>query len=108
MSRTNRAPSDLVDAAAVHAAREQIVHALGLLAARPLDEGAAEQMREALDRSESPAVRAAVRRMVRPGETRPNLVVVTPSGEQGAPRRPAEPPGRRNLVALVASGGDAA
>ena len=108
MSRTNRAPSDLVDAAAVHAAREEIVHALGLLAARPLDEVAAEQMREALDRKDSPAVRAAVRRMVRPGETRPNLVVVAPPAEQAAPRRPAEPPGRPHLVALIATGGDAA
>ena len=74
MSRSHRAPSELLDAAAVHAARERIVRALGPLAARPLDEGAAERMREALARNESPEIRAAVRRMGTP--RRPHLVVL--------------------------------
>jgi len=74
--RSGRAPPALVDAAAVHAARERIVRALGPLVARPLEEDAVGQMREALDDSASPAVRAAVRRLARPGDVRPALVVV--------------------------------
>lgn len=108
MSRTNRAPSDLADAAAIHAARERIIRALGPLVASPLDEDVVDQMRKALDHSASPAVRAAVRRMARPGETRPNLAVVTTTGGTRAPRRPQEPPGHSRLLALAASGGDAA
>lgn len=107
MSRTNRAPNDLVDAATVHAARDSVVQALGPLAARPLDERARDEMIEALDRAGSPAVRAAIRRMTRPGDARPTLVVVTPSSERVAEQRPAEPPGA-HVLSLIASGGDAA
>lgn len=106
MSHIRRDRSELVDAATVHAARERIVRTLGPLAARPLDEDAAEQMRLALDNNESPAVRAAVRRLARPGDDRPNLVVITPSGKP-APERPQEPPGR-SLRAVLTLGGDAA
>jgi hypothetical protein len=106
MSRTNRAPSDLADAAVVHAERARITRALGRLAARPLDEDVVEEMRQVLDHAASPAVRAAVRRMTRPGENRPNLVVVDASGERRSPCRPQEPPGAR-ILALAASGGAA-
>lgn len=76
MSRRPRAAEDLADAAAVHAAREQIVQALGPLAASPLDEQATTQMRHALERAQSPAVRRALRRLTRPGEPRPPLAAV--------------------------------
>lgn len=51
------------EAAAVAAAREDIVRALGPLAASPLTEPAVARMRRALARADSAAVRAAVRRM---------------------------------------------
>ncbi|WP_216610089.1 hypothetical protein [Cellulosimicrobium protaetiae] len=105
MTSTNRAPRDLVDAAAVHAAREEIVQALGPLAASPLDEDAAGLMRSALERAQSPAVRSAVRRMRRPGESRPPLMVVPALGEHRARPRPQGLPAP---VLAVASGGDAA
>lgn len=73
--RPPRAPA-LADAAAVHAAREEIVQALGPLAASPLDEQATTRMRRALERVESPAVRSALRRLSRPGESRPPLMAV--------------------------------
>ena len=66
---------DLLDAAAVHAAREQLVQALGQLAARPLDENATALMRQAIERVESAGVRRALRRLDQ-GGTRPPLVVV--------------------------------
>ena len=66
---------DLLDAAAVHAAREQLVQALGQLAARPLDENATALMRQAIERVESAGVRRAIRRLDQ-GGTRPPLVVV--------------------------------
>ncbi|GAA5036344.1 hypothetical protein [Actinopolymorpha pittospori] len=47
MSRHNRASRALADAAAVHAAREEIVQALGPLAVSPLDEQATARMRSA-------------------------------------------------------------
>lgn len=107
MSRTNT-PRDLAAAARVHAAREEIVQALGPLAASPLDEGAVGQMRVALERADSPAVRRAVRALVRPGEGRPALVIVPRDRPDGT--RSQAPPAVRDRVpvALVASGGDAA
>ena len=108
MSLANRAPSDPVDAAAVLAARERIVGELGALAGLPMTEDVVEQMRHVLDADEmgSPAVRAAVRRMPRPGETRPNLVVVD-SLRAGGDWREREESGRNRVAALV-SGGDSA
>lgn len=67
----------LLDAAAVWAAREQVVAALGPLAASPLDEMACARMRLALARASSPEVRAAIRRLPRPpGLLRPRLRLV--------------------------------
>jgi hypothetical protein len=56
-------PRELEDAAKVHAARDEVVRALGPLAASPLDERAVEEMQKALGRASSPAVRQAVRRL---------------------------------------------
>ncbi|MGL5827190.1 MAG: hypothetical protein ACRCYU_20590 [Nocardioides sp.] len=75
---SNRVPRELADAAAVHAARDAVVVALGPLAASPLDEQATSRMRAALDRAHSPAVRQAIRRLSRPGESRPPLQAVPP------------------------------
>jgi hypothetical protein len=61
---------ELEDAAAVHAAREDIARAVGELAARPLDEQAAERMRRALARASSARVRGAVRRITGTGTDR--------------------------------------
>lgn len=109
MSLANRVPSDPVDAAAVLAARERIVGELGALAGQPMTEDVVERMRHVLDADEmgSPAVRAAVRRMPRPGETRPNLVVVD-SARAGAVRRGREEDGRGQVVTLVVPGGGSA
>lgn len=79
MSRPIRVAEDLAAAAAVHAAREEIVLALGPLAASPLEERAAARMRLALERAQSPAVRNAIRRLSRPGESRPPLMAVPPT-----------------------------
>lgn len=51
---------DLSAAATAHAAREQILSALGDLAARPLDEHAAQRMRQALTQASSSVVRDAL------------------------------------------------
>lgn len=80
---SDRNAGDLADAAAVHAAREQLVSAIGPLAVRPLDQQAAEQMRAALERVDSPQVRAAVRRLTRDDDHRPFLRVVTSSSHRG-------------------------
>ena len=79
---SDRTAGDLADAAAVHAAREQIVSAIAPLAVRPLDQQAAAQMRVALERLDSPQVRAAVRRLSRDEERRPFLRVVTTSADR--------------------------
>ena len=110
MSR-HRVVADLADAAAVHAAREQIVQALGPLAASPLDKQATTSMRRALERAESPAVRRALRRLSRPGESRPPLMAVPKMADKprslcgqvlaSAPRLVTE------LAAACASGGAA-
>ena len=93
MSRTNRVPRDLADAAAVHAARDAIVLALGALAASPLDEQATSRMKSALERAESPAVRRAIRRLSRPGESRPPLQAVPPmTTDRTVGCRPQAPP----------------
>lgn len=108
MNRTNRAPRALADAATVHAAREEIVQALGPLAASPLNEDAAGRMRIALERMETPAVRDAVRRMARPEDARPSLLVVTtPDGTRGDLRTPA-PSAHFNQPLYAIPGGDAA
>jgi len=76
MSSPNRVPRDLADAAAVHAARDAIVLALGPLAASPLDEQATARMKAALARAESPAVRSSLRRLTGPVGPRPPLQAV--------------------------------
>lgn len=84
MTRSTRIPCDLADAATVHAARRQVMETLGDLAASPLDEHAADLMRRALDRVQSPEVRAAIRRLGRSTAPRPPLRVVPdyPPGER--------------------------
>lgn len=89
---------DLAAAAAVHAAREDIVKALGPLAASPLDERACERMRRALARADSAAVRDAVRRLTAPfsaGEPGPDARPRLRSVPQVAADRPVYLPGRR-------------
>lgn len=78
MNTAARDARELADAATVHAAREGVVHALAPLAASPLDEQAADQMRLALAKATSPKVREALRRLVatpRPTQ-RPTLAAV--------------------------------
>ncbi len=108
MSAAGRDTDDLMDAAAVHAAREAIVQALGQLAARPLDEHATAQMRKALERVESAEVRRAIRRLTK-GGPRPPLVIV-PSGPNGrdATGRGRRPPGFRPRESALALAGGAA
>ncbi len=103
MSDDDRAAAEapeLADAATVHAAREDIVQALGPLAASPLDEQAVERMRRALARADSPAVKAALRRLrvaVRPAMPRPFLVALPTIADRAlgsrlpAPRPRARP-----------------
>lgn len=109
MSRPNRVPRDLADAAAVHAAREAIVLALGPLAASPLDEQATARMKAALERAESPAVRRAIRRLDRPGESRPPLQAVPSMTDRGVARPQAPPAIYRSyqFMSPVAPGGAA-
>ncbi len=112
MSRTDRAAQDLADAAAVHAAREEIVQALGPLAASPLDEQAADRMRQALERVQSAAVRCALRRLAGRGELRPPLVAVPAGGERSAAARSQAPPlvvshGVARLLPVPSAGGAA-
>lgn len=54
---------ELGDAATVHAARRDVVQAVAVLAASPLDEQAADRMRVALARATSPTVQRAVGRI---------------------------------------------
>lgn len=88
---------DLSAAATAHAAREQILSALGDLAARPLDEHAAQRMRQALAQAGSVVVREALT----------HLETVAPAPADGsspaAVRRALGAPGRR----LHAVSGDA-
>lgn len=90
MNAAARDASELDDAATVHAAREGVVHALAPLAASPLDEQAAAQMRQALAKATSPRVREALRRLVATpratGASRPLLAAVplTAGREPGA------------------------
>lgn len=115
MSRTDhaaqdRVAQDLVAAAAVHAAREEIVQALGPLAASPLDEQAAARMRRALERVQSPAVRRSLRRLTRFEGSRPPLVPVPTTAESsGAARHQAPPatPHAGRVVSVSAVGGAA-
>lgn len=117
MSDEHREPTEareLADAATVHAAREDIVQALGPLAASPLDEQAVERMRRALARADSPAVRAALRRLrvavTPPAARRPFLVSIPSIADRAlgprppAPRPPAQP---CELVAAPIAGGAA-
>lgn len=95
MSPTRRVPRDLADTVALRAAtraREEIISALGPLAAKPLDEEASERMRLALNRADSPEVRRAIRCVNGPTDTRPTLTVV--------PTHPSTDP--------IEKGGDAA
>lgn len=91
MNAAARDARELDDAATVHAAREGVVHALAPLAASPLDEQAAVQMRQALAKATSPKVREALRRLVATpratgGASRPLLTAVpsTAGREPGA------------------------
>lgn len=79
---------ELRAAAAVHAAREQLLQAVSSLACTPLDQHAAQQMREALARAESPAVKAALRRIT-PKSARPRLTVVETSPSETCTARGA-------------------
>lgn len=63
MSDEDRDRQDLTDVTLVWGARQEIVSAVGELAARPLDERAVAGMRAALDRASKPTVRAALRRL---------------------------------------------
>lgn len=76
MDPMDRAGNELAAAAAVRSARDDVVEALGPLAASPLDEGAVDQMRRALARVDSPVVRSALRRLIRPPGMRPSLASV--------------------------------
>ena len=112
MSRPDRVPRDLVDAAAVHAAPDAIVLALGPLAASPLDEQATSRMKAALEGAESPAVRRAIRRLTRSGEPRPPLQAVpslTSDRTAGLRSRTPQPPRRpcQFLTPLLTPGGAA-
>lgn len=104
MSRPQRIPRDLADAAAVHAARDAILLALGPLAASPLDERATIQMKAALERAESPAVRRAIRRLSRPGEeSRPPLQAVPPmTTDRTVGARQQAPPASRRSCQFMA------
>ena len=93
MNATAREGRELTDAAAVHAAREGVVRALSPLAASPLDEQAAAQMRQALAKASAPRVREALRRLVatpqRPAQ-RPVLAAVPSTTGGGGGGRPAQ------------------
>lgn len=101
-------PRDLAAAARIHAARERVVDALGVLAASPLDTAAAARMRAALDEAGSAEVRSAIRRIVTPSqrERRGLRVVQDRSGGGGTP---GPPEGRRRtrFAALALVGGAA-
>lgn len=86
-----RVPPDLKAAAQIHAAREEVLLAVGRLAAEPLNVVAADQMRAALDGVESPEVRAALREL-RPARRRALCVV----GGGDAPGPPS--PSLRSLL----------
>ena len=90
MSDSPRIPADLSDAAAVHAAREEIIRALAPLVASPLDEDAVARMRRALESAGSDEVRRAVRRL-RAREDRPPGVVVA-TADRAGDARPQAPP----------------
>jgi hypothetical protein len=64
-------PQDLRDAATAHRIYNDIVEATGELAARPLDEHVAAEMRRVLERADDPDVRAAVRRLMQSSKRRP-------------------------------------
>lgn len=61
---------ELADAALVHSARREVGQAIAALAARPLDEAAAERMRHALTAVSGPA-REALQRLRSAGSDRP-------------------------------------
>lgn len=92
MNASARDVRELADAATVHAAREGVVHALAPLAASPLDEQAAAEMRLALAKATSPKVREALRRLVatpRPTQRPPLSAVPSTTGRDRAADRPA-------------------
>ena len=94
MSDHAREARDLSDAAAVHAARQDIATAIASLAARPLEELAAEQMRRALTRSTSASVRRSLRRLAEvERSSRPVLVAVHPivGRAMGSPLQAPQP-----------------
>lgn len=117
MSDEDREPTEareLADAATVHAVREDIVQALGPLAASPLDEQAVERMRRALARADSPAVRAALRRLrvavTPPSPRRPFLVPIPSTADRASVLRPQapRPPGQPcQLISAPIAGGAA-
>lgn len=89
---------DLAAAATVHATREAVVRALGPLAARPLDERAARQMRRALARATSAEVRAALRHLETSRPRRTGLRVVAAEDTASCGSGATEDP--RPLVAV--------
>lgn len=110
MNATAREGRELTDAATVHAAREGVVHALAPLAASPLDEHAAAQMRQALAKASAPRVREALRRLVatppRPTQ-RPTLIAVPSTaggGGEGRPAQTTQAPGPRQSTPDPAGG----
>jgi hypothetical protein len=84
---------ELADAAAVHSARQNVVHAIASLAAQPLDEGAAEQMRAALARASSPSVQQARTRLTTSLQGPRPVLVCIPTAETVPP-----PPGSDDLT----------
>lgn len=108
MTDEDREPTEareLADAATVHAVREDIVQALGPLAASPLDEQAVERMRRALARADSPAVRAALRRLrvavTPPASRRPFLASIPSIADRAPGLRPPAPRSQTQPCQLI-------
>lgn len=80
MVPVDRVGGELAAAAAVRAAREDVIQALGPLAACPLDEQAVDQMRRALAAADSVAVRLALRQLIRHPGARASLASVPDVG----------------------------
>lgn len=82
----HQVPPELEAAARIHAVRQQVLSAVGRLAAQPLNVAAADQMRAALARVESPEVRAALREVMGSGGRRPTLRVLDGGDTSGGAR----------------------
>lgn len=99
MSDQDQEARETADAARVTAAREDIVLALGPVAASPLDEPAVDRIRRILARADSAAVRSALRRLTRsvrvPLRVGGLVLVSVPAVEDGAPADRARTAQRR-------------